>query len=185
MSFWWAVIRRLLKIKISRIKKLGWKEMTSLTQTPLTRDEILAFVGDLFTAQMPFNKVLGLKVTRYEADAVEVRFAMKNDLLGNPVQKILHGGVTASVLDVVGGLAAIASVTDKFDGATVRELADKFGKMGTIDMRVDYLRPGRGEEFVATATIIRAGNKVAVTRMELHNEAGDHIAFGTGTYMVG
>ncbi|WP_336407856.1 thioesterase family protein [Gallaecimonas kandeliae] len=156
-----------------------------MTQTPLSRDEILAFIGDLFTAQMPFNQVLGLKVTRYEADAVEVRFAMKKELLGNPVQRILHGGVTASVLDVVGGMAAIASVSDKFDGATVQALAEKFGKMGTIDMRVDYLRPGRGQEFVATAQVIRAGNKVAVTRMELHNEAGDHLAFGTGTYMVG
>ncbi len=142
-------------------------------------------VGELFTEQMPFNKVLGLKVTQYQADVVEVRFAMKKDLLGNPVQNILHGGVTASVLDVVGGLAAIASVTDKFDGASAKTLAEKFGKMGTIDMRVDYLRPGRGNEFVATAAIIRAGNKVAVTRMELHNENGDHIAFGTGTYLVG
>jgi hypothetical protein len=45
--------------------------------------------------------------------------------------------------------------------------------------------PGRGNEFIATAHIIRAGSKVAVARMELHNEEGTHIAFGTGTYLVG
>ncbi|WP_341504223.1 thioesterase family protein [Gallaecimonas sp. GXIMD4217] len=153
--------------------------------TPLSQAEILDFIGQLFTEQMPFNRLLGLKVSRYDAEQVEVRFAMNEQLIGNPIHKILHGGVTASVLDVVGGLAAIASVSDKFDGETVASLAAKFGKMGTIDMRVDYLRPGRGLEFIATATVIRAGNKVAVTRMELHNEQGDHIAFGTGTYMVG
>ncbi|MBB1383055.1 thioesterase family protein, partial [Shewanella sp. SR41-2] len=31
----------------------------------------------------------------------------------------------------------------------------------------------------------RSGNRVSVCRMELHNEQGVHIAFGTGTYMVG
>lgn len=44
---------------------------------------------------------------------------------------------------------------------------------------------GRGNEFIATAHIIRAGSKVTVARMELHNEEGTHIAFGTGTYLVG
>lgn len=52
-------------------------------------------------------------------------------------------------------------------------------------MRVDYLRPGKGQEFIATAQVIRRGKKVAVCRMELHNEKGTHIAFGTGTYMIG
>ena len=185
MSFWWAVTRRLIKLKWRHFRQQGVRALTSLNNTPLTQQEILEFVGELFTQQMPFNQLLGLEVTRYDATGAEVRFAMADKLLGNPVQRILHGGVTASVLDVVGGLVAIASVSDKFDGATVATLADKFGRMGTIDMRVDYLRPGRGERFVATAEVIRAGNKVAVTRMELHNEKGDHIAFGTGTYLVG
>ena len=64
-------------------------------------------------------------------------------------------------------------------------LKERFSRLGTIDLRVDYLRPGRGNEFVATAHIIRAGSKVTVARMELHNEEGTHIAFGTGTYLVG
>ncbi|MGS3186527.1 thioesterase family protein, partial [Aeromonas taiwanensis] len=64
-------------------------------------------------------------------------------------------------------------------------LKERFSRLGTIDLRVDYLRPGRGNEFIATAHIIRAGSKVTVARMELHNEEGTHIAFGTGTYLVG
>ena len=57
--------------------------------------------------------------------------------------------------------------------------------MGTIDLRVDYLRPGRGERFTATSSLLRAGNKVAVARVELHNEAQVYIASATATYMVG
>jgi len=62
---------------------------------------------------------------------------------------------------------------------------ERLSRCGTIDLRVDYLRPGQGKEFIANASIIRSGNKVAVARMELHNEDGTHIAFGTGTYLVG
>jgi len=57
--------------------------------------------------------------------------------------------------------------------------------MGTVDLRVDYLRPGRGEYFIASASLIRAGNKVSVARVDLHNDAGVHIATTTATYMVG
>ena len=52
-------------------------------------------------------------------------------------------------------------------------------------MPVDYLRPGKSKAFIATSEVIRKGKKVAVCPMELHNEEGVHIAFGTGIYMVG
>jgi len=52
-------------------------------------------------------------------------------------------------------------------------------------MRVDYLRPPIGNEFIGTASILRKGSKVAVTRMELHNDEKKLIAVGTGTYIVG
>ena len=74
---------------------------------------------------------------------------------------------------------------DELEEFSPSYLKERFARLGTIDLRVDYLRPGRGTEFIATAHIIRAGSKVAVARMELHNEEGTHIAFGTGTYLVG
>ena len=57
--------------------------------------------------------------------------------------------------------------------------------MGTIDLRVDYLRPGRGKYFIATARIVRKGSRIAVTHMELHNDAGELIATGGAAYVVG
>lgn len=57
--------------------------------------------------------------------------------------------------------------------------------MGTIDMRVDYLRPGHGEHFTITSQLLRGGNKVAVARADLHNERQSHIASATATYLIG
>ena len=61
---------------------------------------------------------------------------------------------------------------------------EQFGKLGTIDLRIDYLRPGLGKWFDATGHILRAGNKIAVVRIELHNDQGEMIAVGTGAYVV-
>ena len=44
---------------------------------------------------------------------------------------------------------------------------------------------GGGERFTATSSLLRAGNKVAVARVELHNEEQLYIASATATYMVG
>ena len=105
--------------------------------------------------------------------------------MGNPQQAILHGGVTAAILDTIGGLIAILHAVKDLAPIDPQVFQGLLAKMGTIDMRVDYLRPGRGSLFIATAEVLRKGNKVAVCRMELHNQDNEHIALGTGTYLVG
>jgi len=72
----------------------------------------------------------------------------------------------------------------KLPGRSFEAMAERFAKIGTIDLRVDYLRPGLGEHFIATGYVLRSGSKVAVTRMEMHNAAGQLIAVGTGAYVV-
>lgn len=142
-------------------------------------------LSDYWNNNMPFNQLLGLKITKFNAQQSEVRFAWQDTLIGNPVKKILHGGVTASALDLAGGTVAAANIIEQLTDMTPESLQQSLSKIGTIDLRTDFLRPGRGEEFIVTAHIIRSGSKVAVARMEMHNELGEHIAFGTGTYMVG
>jgi len=142
-------------------------------------------IADFWTNDMPFNQLLGLKITHFNCQESEIRFKWQDKLIGNPIQKILHGGVTASALDLAGGVVAAANIIDQLDDLSPESIQQSLRKLGTIDLRTDFLRPGRGKEFFATAKIIRSGNKVAVARMELHNEKNDHIAFGTGTYMVG
>jgi uncharacterized protein (TIGR00369 family) len=143
--------------------------------------QIVNFCND----NTPFNQLLGFKITQFNSEVSEISFAWQDKLIGNPLQKTLHGGVTASALDLAGGVVAAASIIELLGDVSADKIQQNLSRLGTIDLRTDFLRPGRGEAFIATARIIRSGNKVAVARMELHNELGDHIAFGTGTYMVG
>lgn len=150
----------------------------------MEQQQILDYVAQMFS-DMPFNRMLGFEVKEYNTEKVAVTFDWKDELIGNPAQKILHGGVTSSVLDVVGGMMAVAGLLLRTDAKDIPSFAKQLSTLGTIDLRTDFLRPGRGEHFVATATIIRTGNKVCVCRMELHNEQDVQIACGTGTYLVG
>ncbi|MCB8943401.1 MAG: thioesterase family protein [Ardenticatenaceae bacterium] len=140
---------------------------------------------ELFEEHIPFNKELGLKIEQLGTEGVVLRFKMADKYVGNPVKGILHGGITSSLLDVAGGVAAGFQAFMRLDDHGLESLMQPIGRLGTIDLRVDFLRPGVGQEFVASATVMRAGRTVAVTRMELHNEEGTLIAVGTGAYVVG
>ena len=147
--------------------------------------ELLDFLKDLYEKDLPFNRLIGLKIKSIGLEKVKTEFGMHADLIGNPVQKTLHGGVISSVLDATGGLVASAGIIQRMNTEPLDTVIGQFSRVGTIDLRVDYLRPGRGEIFTAEANIMRSGKKVAVTRMSLHNEEGLLIAVGTGTYLVG
>jgi uncharacterized protein (TIGR00369 family) len=145
---------------------------------------LLAIIRESFVERMPFNRVLGIDVLSLHHDRPELSFAMRPELVGNYVRNILHGGVISAVLDVTGGLVAFLGVQQKLKGKPVEEVLERFARIGTIDLRVDYLRPGDGLRFLARGYPLRTGNKVAVARMELFNDRSDLIAVGTAAYTV-
>jgi uncharacterized protein (TIGR00369 family) len=145
---------------------------------------LLAIIRENFVERMPFNRILGIDVLSLHHDRPELRFDMRPDLVGNYTRNMLHGGVISSVLDVTGGLVAFLGVQQKLKGKPVAEVVERFSRIGTIDLRIDYLRPGLGEWFLARGFPLRTGNKVAVTRMELLNDQAALIAVGTAAYTV-
>ncbi len=148
-------------------------------------EKLLQLLKEITEEKIPFNKLIGMKIETLDLDKIGIRFEMSPELVGNFTRGNLHGGVISSVLDVTGGMVAWTGIMKKMEGQSFDEISERFNKIGTIDIRVDYLRPGLGEYFIATGSTLRTGNKVSVTRMELHNDKGSLIAVGTGTYVVG
>ncbi|MBN1277501.1 MAG: thioesterase family protein, partial [Deltaproteobacteria bacterium] len=87
--------------------------------------------------------------------------------------------------DFTGGVIAQMHVFSDMKDASMEKLIKRFASMGTIDMRIDYIRPGRGSYFLATGHVLRLGKRVAVTRTEFVNDEGILIAVGTSSYIVG
>ena len=140
-----------------------------------------ARLRQVFEEHVPFNKVIGLRVESTDPDAPKLRFDMRPEPIGNPRRQILHGGVISAVLDVAAGFAIHLGVA----GSKGEASEDHLPSIGTIDLRVDYLRPGRGNYFIVTGRVVRLGNRVAVAHMDLVNDSGELIATGGAAYMVG
>jgi uncharacterized protein (TIGR00369 family) len=153
--------------------------------TPAAFESQMQYLKAMYEEKIPFNKILGFEVETLSVSKVVVGFAMRADLIGNYFLETLHGGVISAVLDATGGLSVSVSLLEKLQGEPEEEIEKRMARIGTIDLRVDYLRPGRGKTFRAVSAIMRTGRKVAVTRMELHNDEGVLVAVGTGTYIVG
>lgn len=147
-------------------------------------DELQQAVSSFFQ-RIPFNNVIGIEIDGLSSEQVLMSFAMRDELIGNFIQGILHGGVISSVLDVAGGAMALIGAFERHQHLSSTERMSRLSKLGTIDLRVDYLRPGRGQRFIASAVLLRSGNKVAVVRSELHSDDGTLVAVGTGTYLCG
>ncbi len=133
----------------------------------------------------PFLDFLGITIEAMDADNIYIKLAMRDELRGYPGDGALHGGVISAMIDIIGGAVVAWKMLKEIEGQPLPELAKKFKNMSTVDLRVDYLRPGKGKMFTATASVLRTGKKLAVTRMELYNEKQCLIAVGTGTYTVG
>ncbi len=146
--------------------------------------ELLAFIAEIFNERIPFNRVLGLRVESLDYEHPRIRFDMHDELVGNYMRGNLHGGVISAAIDVCGGLAAFLGVQQRLRDEPLERKLERFGQLGTIDLRVDYLRPGFGKWFEVTGSVLRTGKRVAVTRIELKSDQGELIAVGTGAYVV-
>lgn len=143
-----------------------------------------AALVDLFERRISFNQVLGLQAISVQPAAPRLRFAMRPELVGHYLHGRLHGGVISATLDAMGGLALMVAIGEKHADEDTAQVMHRFAKMGTIDLRVDYLRPGVGQAFIASAEVTRLGGRIGATQMRLVNDQGTLIATGAAAYVI-
>ena len=151
---------------------------------PPFEPEFIAGLKAIFEERIAFNQVLGLKIERMEADGVVGRIAMKPELVGHFAYHRIHGGVISAGLDALGGLAVMAAIGARHMDEEPLQRLHRFSKLGTIDLRVDYLRPGIGTQFELRAQVLRLGSRVANTRMEFLGPDGQLMSTGAAAYIV-
>jgi uncharacterized protein (TIGR00369 family) len=147
-------------------------------------DEFVAGLKKVFEEMIVFNRLLGLKITSLKPERVTASIAMRNDLVGHFAYNRVHGGVISAGLDAMGGLAVMAAIGARHMDESPQQRLQRFAKLGTIDLRVDYLRPGIGEHFELRAEVMRLGSRVASTRMEFLGSDGKLLSTGAAAYIV-
>lgn len=146
--------------------------------------EFVAGLKKVFEEMIVFNQLLGLKITSLKPERVTARIDMRNDLVGHFSYNRIHGGVISAGLDAMGGLAVMAAIGARHMHESPQQRLQRFSKLGTIDLRVDYLRPGIGEWFELRAEVMRLGSRVASTRMEFLGSDGKLLSTAAAAYIV-
>jgi uncharacterized protein (TIGR00369 family) len=166
--------------------------MKSMTKTlthpappaPEFEEEFVTGLKAIFEEKIVFNQLLGLKITSLKADRVTARIDMRHELIGHPAYNRIHGGVISAGLDAMGGLAVMAAIGARHMDETPAQRLQRFYKLGTIDLRVDYLRPGISDWFELRAEVLRLGSRVASTRMEFLGADGKLFSTAAAAYIV-
>ncbi len=84
---------------------------------------------------------------------------------------ILHGGITATVLDTAMGMM-------------VNTLLPEGQAAVTTQLNVHYLAPGIGSEIICKAKIVHHGSKTMVLEAEVQRDDGKKIAHATGSFFI-
>ena len=146
--------------------------------------EFVQALTRIFEEDIVFNRTLGLKVSSVTPQGVSGTITMRPDLVGHPSYNRIHGGVISAALDAMGGMAVLAAIGARHMDESVESRLHRFAKLGTIDLRVDYLRPGIGDHFTLRAEVMRLGSRVASTRMEFFGADGTLLSTGAAAYIV-
>jgi uncharacterized protein (TIGR00369 family) len=143
--------------------------MDGMAQDEALQERVRWFMAEV----IPFNRVLGIEVVELRSGFARFEVPFRNELIGDPSRPALHGGVISAVVDACGGAAALTLVPPP-------------GVVSTIDLRVDYLRPGEPQRLACESSVTRLGNRVAsVDSRVFHTEAPDRlIATGKAVYNV-
>ncbi len=143
-----------------------------------------ATITEIFQEMITFNRVLGLQILSVKPGDVRAQFAMRPELVGHYAYGRLHGGVISAVLDAMAGLALLVSIAERHPQEGPQQITQRFTRMGTIDLRVDFLRQGLGDHFTASAEVTRLGGRIGSTQMRLLDPSGTLVATGSAAYVV-
>ena len=135
----------------------------------VTLEQIIRFMEQ----RIPFNRFLGIQVKVLQDGFARMELPFRQEFIGDPIRPALHGGVVSTLVDTCGGCAVWTRV-------------ESLDRVATVDLRVDYLRPGPLADLACEATVVRAGNRVGVADMKLFaiEDPDRIIATGKGVYNI-
>jgi uncharacterized protein (TIGR00369 family) len=137
-----------------------------MKDSPLT-DAERQRIHDAF-AKLPFARLLGIEVQDLQRGWATLAIDLRHELLQN--HGIVHGGVTASLIDTASAFAILTMLEP--DQSTT-----------TVDLTIHYLRPLNQGRITASARVLRAGRRVIVASVEVLDPDEKLAATAITTYL--
>ena len=139
--------------------------------------------------QVPYVGWLGIVFER-KGDELTATLPFAEKIVGNPMLPAIHGGVTAAFLEATATIElAWSMLWDEIESgridasALTPETMPRLPK--TIDLTVDYLRPGLPRDAYARARVVRSGRRYASVQVEAWQDNRDRLfAQATGHFLM-
>lgn len=116
---------------------------------------------------LAFAQLIGMELVDIRPNEAVIKIEMRDDL--RQPSGVLHGGVTATLIDTAMAFA-------------VRTHLEDHEFTATIDLTVHYLRPHTSGTVTCTAKVVRAGKRIFTVSADAVNDDGKLIATGLSTY---
>ena len=150
-----------------------------MTEPAAPSPELFSFLRQWFEEGIPFNRFLGIRLHALARGRCLLWMPWRDELIGDATRPAVHGGVISTLIDTAGGGACFSA----FDRTEDR--------LSTVDLRVDFLRPGAAADLWCQGEVVRMGNRVGVARMTLWSgrvpaagEPDQPVATGQAVYNI-
>jgi len=114
-----------------------------------------------------FNDYLGIELIHRDEKGCKVALKIRPELY-NSIDGVVHGGVTSTLADVAMGHGAAPHV-------------DGVQQCVTVESKIQYLYPARGELLEAQAYVLKSGRSLIIMEARVSCD-GKLVAVATGTY---
>jgi uncharacterized protein (TIGR00369 family) len=118
-----------------------------------------------------FWRFYGIEMLHIGKGSAELRLPLDMDRFANP-RGVVHGGVASSLLDSVSGVS-------------IKTMIEQSQSVATLNLSVNYTRPGIGGAMIAKGKVVTAGKRIATVSGEIYDEQ-EHklLATSSGTFMI-
>ncbi|MEM7217678.1 MAG: PaaI family thioesterase [Pseudomonadota bacterium] len=117
----------------------------------------------------PFHRYLGLTLVEQRDGYGQIEL-LKTSSTPSGVGRSVHGGVLATMIDMVALVALFAKLRDGEQPA------------GTADLSIAYLRQAQGSRIVATGEVLKRGRQLAVVDVRVTDDQDRLCCLGKVTY---
>ncbi|WCN37182.1 PaaI family thioesterase [Aneurinibacillus uraniidurans] len=115
-----------------------------------------------------FNQYVGIVIEHQDEDTCTAVLDIRPEHY-NSIEGVVHGGVTSTLADVAMGHAAAPHI-------------DGVQQCVTLESKVNYLAPARGDKLIAQSKVVKRGGRTIVMQAEVRTGEGELVAVALGTY---
>ncbi|WP_026174257.1 PaaI family thioesterase [Effusibacillus pohliae] len=115
-----------------------------------------------------FNNYLGIEIQRIDENGCTATLNIRPEFY-NSIEGVVHGGVTSTLADVAMGHGAAPHI-------------DGVQQCVTVESKINYLAPAKGDLLIAESRVLKRGAKLIVMEARVTTGDGQLVAIALGTY---